>query len=201
MSTASIDLNNEDSPKLLKRGRGRPKGEWTGRIRYRPKKWLPEFNQLVIDYIVVPGCTHEMLGEKYGYKKDQICNILGSAQARDIQEGMAKGILKYNVDNSIIKLGEISKKITERLHNFIHEDSFYRANPFEFINKSLSIGKAIGSLNQEREGSINVRSTTNNTQVNVAIGTEAAIELGKSIRLANELRDKGLEVVEDSGQE
>ena len=174
-----------DIPKIT-RGRGRPKGSLGiigGRIRYRPKKWLPEFNQLVVDYIVVPGVTHKELGEKYGYTNVQVCNILNSPQARDIQESMAKGILKYNFENVPIKMAEMSSKITERLHDFIHDDSKYKANPFEFINKALSIGKAIGVLDKEtpRDGGV-----THNTQVNISVGQ--AKDLSESLGIVERLR-------------
>jgi len=176
-----------DIPKIT-RGRGRPKGSLGiigGRIRYRPKKWLPEFNQLVIDYIVVPGVTHEELGLKYSYTKVQVCNILNSPQARDIQESMAQGILKYNFENVPIKLGEMHSKIIERLHDFIHSDVYLKANPFEFINKSLAIGKAIGVL--DKETSTLARGTTiNNTQVNITTGQ--AKDLSESLGIVERLR-------------
>ena|ERR1035437_1236595 len=174
-----------DIPKIT-RGRGRPKGSLGiigGRIRYRPKKWLPEFNQLVIDYIVVPGVTHEELGLKYSYTKVQVCNILNSPQARDIQESMAQGILKYNFENVPIKLGEMHSKIIERLHDFIHNDSYLSANPFEFINKSLAIGKAIGVLDKETP---KVNGVTHNTQVNISVGQ--AKDLSESLGIVERLR-------------
>ena len=192
MSNPAYSL--DDAFSEVKRGVGRPKGitvatTGAGRIRYRPKKWLPEFNQLVIDYIVIPGVTHEELGDKYGYTKVQICNILSSPQARDIQEAMARGILTHNAENSLVKLGEMSKKITERLHSFIHNDSLYNASPFAFVDKSLSIGKAIGVLS-EGKASTNVGGTTvNNSQTNIiAISGKDAKELGDSLALANKLR-------------
>ena len=174
-----------DIPKIT-RGRGRPKGSLGiigGRIRYRPKKWLPEFNQLVIDYIIVPGVTHEELGLKYSYTKVQVCNILNSPQARDIQESMAQGILKYNFENVPIKLGEMHSKIIERLHDFIHNDSYLSANPFEFINKSLAIGKAIGVLDKETP---KVNGVTHNTQVNISVGQ--AKDLSESLGIVERLR-------------
>lgn len=191
-----IIKSTTEENKEVPRKRGRPRGEWTPRVRYRPKKWLPEFNQLVMDYIIIPGCTHEELGKKYGYGKQQILNILNSPQAKLIQEGCAKGIIKYNETNVPIKLAEISQKAIQRVHDFIHDDRMYSADPFSFIDKTLSITKSIGTFNNGRpESESRGNHTVNNTQVNVAIGAEAAELLGKSIALASSLRDKNSEVL------
>lgn len=166
--------------------RGRPRGEWKGpKLRYRPKKWLPEFSQVVFDYIAIPGITQEELGDKYGYTKVHINNILNSPQAAKIREATAKGILNYNEENVTVKLGEISQKAVERMHNFIHNDILYEKSPFAFIEKSIAIRKSIGD---EKKDEPKGGDFINNGVI--AISGPQAEGLLKSFELALELKHK-----------
>lgn len=165
------------------RKRGRPTGEWKGpKARYVPKKWLPEFNQVVFDYIAVPGVTYEELGKKYGYTAIHIGNIINSPQAKAIQESVANGIIKLNQDNVTVKLSEIAAKSVERIHSFIHDEHLFSVSPFAFIDKTIAIRKSIGIAEVEKDkgGIVN-----NNTLV---ISGKDAGELLKSFNLAQGLR-------------
>lgn len=172
----------------VKRGKGRPKGKWIpASFRYRPVKWEPKFNQIVYDYLAVPGITYEKLGEKYGYCKQQIGNILCSPQAELIKQALSNSIVSRNQESIPVLLSAASEKVAQRIADFMLDDNLYKGSPFEYIDRTLRIGKAVGVINKEQASNPNGASVTNNnTQIN--IGTDAIRELTDSLNLANKLR-------------
>lgn len=171
----------------IKKKLGRPLGKYKGpSFRYKPIKWLPEFNQVVFDYYCIPGCTYEELAEKYKYHKVHIGNIMNSPQAELIKAGLDSGIIERNQRNIPALLAASAEKAASRIADFISDDSLYQANPFKFIDRALKIGAAVGVIKGSEEGGKG--STINNTQIN--LGDSAISELAKSLELSNDLRLK-----------
>lgn len=177
-----VDLSND----TIIRKRGRPPGKWRGpKFRYKPVKWEPKFNQIVYDYLAVPGVTHAELGIKYGFSEAHIGNILNSPQAGLIKESLSNNIISRNQESIPILLAASAKKVVQRVADFMSDDDLYTRNPFAFIDRTLKIGNAIGAIKDE-DSRNNSAPVVNNTQVN--IGDSAIKELAESLNIANKLR-------------
>lgn len=182
-----VDLNsNSKNLNSNSKKRGRPPGKWRGpKFRYKPVKWEPKFNQIVFDYLAVPGITHEELGKKYEFSPAHIGNILNSPQAGLIKESLSNNIVSRNQESIPILLATSAKKVVQRVADFMSDDDLYTRNPFAFIDRTLKIGAAIGAIKEDGNG-VNNTPSVSNTQIN--IGDSAIKELAESLSIANKLR-------------
>lgn len=113
---------------------------------YKPKRWHPEFDLIVIGSI--SGLSNVELSRQYGYTPQHISNILSTEQAAEVRERVRGQIDKGFEGNLKERLSKIGEKTVKHIEKFI-EDADGRAerSPFFFIDRVLKISEHVGSLN------------------------------------------------------
>lgn len=143
--------------------------------RWVPKKWLPIYDQMVALHCV--GLSNKAIAERFDYSDQQVCNILGTEQAKII-----KGLVHKKMMAEIEDTGDRFKKIEaaalRNIERVISDESMLESKPLALFDRSVEILKGIGKL----KGSDNP--TVQNNVFNIA--SEHAKTLADGITKSNE---------------
>lgn len=175
------DVRNKDI-QVSRRGRPRGSGGKASSFEhYKPRRWHPEFDLIVIESI--SGSDNETIGRKYGYTKEHVSNILSTSQAREIKEKVRHTVDKEFEGTLKQRLAVIGEKTVKHIENFINdEDNLAARSPFMFIDRTLKIAQSVGTL-------IGDRNNNSGQQINVA---------GNAIIMNNEKADDLKKALSDS---
>lgn len=179
------------------RGRGRPIGSGLGKqsgfSNYKPARWHPEFDLIILESI--NGNSNETIAEKYGYTKQHISNILSTEEARKVKERIRGTIEEEGKRCFKERIASIGEKALEHVEKFILDDAgLAERQPFMFLDRALKIGSSVGVMNSGSEK----QSGSNGPmqQINVA-GNAIIMNNEKADALKNALNDSmELEYVE-----
>lgn len=176
-------MSSIDNPK-----RGRPMGSGgksSSFEHYKPRRWQPEFDLIVIESI--SGLDNETIGRKYGYTKQHVSNILSTAQAREIKDKVRTTVDKEFEGTLKQRLAKIGERAVEHVEKFIQdEDNLAERSPFMFIDRTLKIAQSVGTLMGDKSNN------NSGQQINVAgnaiiMNNEKADDLKNAIKNSMEL--------------
>lgn len=138
--------DNLEEPK--RRGRGRPigsGGKGSSFSRYNPKRWHPEFDLMVVESIA--GMDNQSIGDKYGYTKEHVSNILSTEEAKKVKDRIRGTIEKETDLNIKERVSRIGEKVLKHVEKFVEdENGLAEKNPFYFIDRVVKIGESMGSM-------------------------------------------------------
>lgn len=127
-----------------------------GSIRWRPKRWEPVYEQIVLLSIV--GRSNKALAEMFGYTEQHICNILHTPEAALTRAAILERMHERQLESIPAKLEATAVKAIDRIHNVIHNDDLFEKSPFAVVDKSFKVLEAAGHirLSQNMPGGIHV---------------------------------------------
>lgn len=171
---------------MEERKRGRPTGsggKLSGFSHYNPKRWHPEYDLIVFESI--NGKSNQEIGDKYGYTKQHISNILSTTQAREIKERIRGTIGRVAEEGFKERISSIGEQALKHVEAFIEDkNNLAERSPFMFIDRALKIGSSVGVLNSSSE-----KQSGHMQQINVA---------GNAIIMNNERADALKQALNDS---
>jgi len=112
--------------------------------RWKPKKWQPEYDRMV--FMSVAGFSNKQIGERLGYTKEHVSNVLNLAQAEQLREEIQKRMREEAYQDLPKRLNEIAAKTVERMHMLVHNDDIFERSPFQVIDRGMDILKGLGHL-------------------------------------------------------
>lgn len=112
--------------------------------RWKPKKWRPEYDRMV--FMSVAGFSNKQIGERLGYTKEHVSNVLNLAQAEQLREEIQKRMREEAYQDLPKRLNEIAAKTVERMHMLVHNDDIFERSPFQVIDRGMDILKGLGHL-------------------------------------------------------
>jgi ElaB/YqjD/DUF883 family membrane-anchored ribosome-binding protein len=151
--------------------------------RYKPKRWHPEFDLIILDSI--SGLDNIELGRKYGYTPQHISNILSTEEARKVKERVRTAIDKEIQGGVKERLSKVGEKVLEHIERFVEDDNnLAEKRPFEFIDRAVRIGEKVGSL----IGDVN-KNVTNNIDKAIFLSADQAKGIKDGLFLSSKLDD------------
>jgi len=112
--------------------------------RWKPKKWQPEYDRMV--FMSVAGFSNKQIGDRLGYTKEHVSNVLNLAQAEALREEIQKRMREEAYQDLPKRLNEIASKTVERMHMLVHNDDVFERSPFQVIDRGMDILKGLGHL-------------------------------------------------------
>lgn len=159
-----------------------------GFTRYKPKRWHPEFNLVVIDSI--KGMSNVEIGKKYGYTPQHVSNILCTEQAAELKESIGKGIQNHFKASFADEANDLGRQAFEHIKDFVKDDlNLKTKSPFAFVDKMMKVAVMTNTLssNEKNSNNSNVTINQNNIEKAIVISSEAANNLKDAILESREL--------------
>lgn len=106
-------------------------------VRYKPKRWHPEFDLIVISSIA--GKDNEELARIFGYTPQHISNILCTEQAQEIRNKVRSDIDTTFTKDIKDRLNDINEGAIKSLEQFFvtERETRYEASPFLFVDRAM----------------------------------------------------------------
>jgi hypothetical protein len=111
--------------------------------RWRPKKWIPIYDQMVAMHCV--GESNKAIAERFDYTPQQVCNILGSEQAKIIKELVHRKVLS-ELEDTGDRLKKIELAAIKNIERVISDEGMLESKPLAIFDRSMDILKGIGKL-------------------------------------------------------
>ena len=141
--------------------------------RYKPRRWQPEFDLIVLASF--QGLANTDIGLKFGYTKEHISNILCSEQAQLVRNNLRDKINKESDVNVTQRMSLLSEKALSRLEAFMDNDKLAEASPFLFVDRAFKALQVSG-------GSLEKKDITNKVEFNqVNLGNDVFDRLTKAL--------------------
>lgn len=153
-----------ETKSVAKSGRPRGSGKKLAVLRnWQPKEWTVEYEAITIGSC--RGITNRELAKIFGKGEVQIGNILNCVRAVEFKETLRKNLPTKEVETTY---RYVLEKATERLKNFIDNDTVFEKTPIAAVDRAMKSMEMIDARLRAREGS----QTQNNTLV---LATEANV--------------------------
>lgn len=189
--------------KLEKRGRGRPRlvlenGKFVSprgaRItkKWEPKEWRPEYEAIVA--LSCTGLSNTALGERFGYGKQQISNILNTPMGVKLREIIVSNLRATNNKTLGSRLDNLKENALQRVESVMKDDKLFERAPLAVFDRSIAILKTTGVVSEKNESS-------GNTYIQNAMilnGAESST-LKEGLKKADEVK-KLMEAKKEDGQ-
>src|SRR5690606_39878928 len=104
----------------------------------------PEYDRMM--FMSVAGFSNKQIGERLGYTKEHVSNVLNLAQAEQLREEIQKRMREEAYQDLPKRLNEIAAKTVERMHMLVHNDDIFERSPFQVIDRGMDILKGLGHL-------------------------------------------------------
>jgi len=97
-------------------------------------------------YLSAVGFGNREIGQRLGYTKEHVSNVLNLEQADVFREQLLTRMREKALMDIPMTLGKIAEKTVARLHELVHDDERFMRNPFAVIDRGLEIVKGVGHL-------------------------------------------------------
>lgn len=151
--------------------------------RYKPKRWHPEFDLIILASFT--GEKNEEIGKRFGYTKEHISNILCSEEAEKVRQKLRSNIDKELELSVNTRMKAISDTALKRVEDFISNDDLARSSPFMFVDRAFRAAQLSGISNEGKNGSKVEVNVLNQTQNNV--GNEVIDRMALALERSNEV--------------
>jgi len=122
--------------------------------RWVPKKWLPIYDQMVALHCL--GLSNKAIAERFDYSDQQVCNILGTEQAKIIKALAHKKVMS-ELEDTADKLKRIEMAAVANIERVITDASLLESKPLAIYDRSIKVLEGIGKL----KGNESLASQTN----------------------------------------
>lgn len=115
-----------------------------GSLRWRPKEWLPIYEQIVV--LSIAGRSNKDLASMFAYTEQHVCNILHTPEASLVRGLVLEKMRERAVEGIPAKLEATATKAAERIHDAIHDDELFEKSPFAIVDRSFRVLEAAGHI-------------------------------------------------------
>lgn len=156
--------------------------------RWEPKEWRPEYESIVA--LSCTGLSNVEIGERYGYTKEHISNILNTAAAKKLREIITKNIRDKNTESIAERVAVLQEKAFSRIEKVIESDNVAENSPLAMFRASMEVLKGTGMMRPDgsvhQTTNIAIQQVNNNT---LQVGKDFLDDLNKGIELADHIQE------------
>lgn len=115
-----------------------------GRIKWRPKKWRPEYDRIVA-YSVL-GRSNLWIAENLKFTPEHVSTILNLPEGKALTDKLhAK--LRANIEINIPDvMSEVAQLAAKRVKALMEDDELFRKSPFAVVDRGLDVLKGLSHL-------------------------------------------------------
>lgn len=116
--------------------------------RWVPKKWLPIYDQMVALHCV--GLSNKAIAERFDYSDQQVCNILGTEQAKVIKDLVHKKMMAELEGATAERLKKVEAIAIRNIETVMNDAALLESKPLAIFDRSVALLKGIGKLEGEK---------------------------------------------------
>jgi predicted transcriptional regulator len=147
---------------------------------YRPKRWHPEFDLIVLASFM--GKTNTEIAKEFGYTPQHVSNILSTSQAEEIRDSLREKISNQTEISISDRLKEISNVSLTRVETFLKNDELFEKSPFAFIDRAMRAAQ-IAQEKNDPKFQVNINNQTNNN----VLGNDAIDRIANALEVTTEV--------------